>query len=125
MKTISWEYLQGFKDGFRNGWQSMAEDTSRKMPTLIAKKGEILIDDTYELPYPASINPSYISKQRYQVPKSKPKRKIPKSKKQKILEEMTRKKWAKYSKGSGKKTYFEIRSQVSRSQAYKKRTKNL
>jgi len=47
------------------------------------------------------------------------------SKKQKILNEMADKKWRKYKKGSGKKTYFDIRGMVSRSEAYKKKVKNL
>lgn len=53
----------------------------------------------------------------------KPKRR--KSKKVKILDEMAKKAWNKYKKGSGKKTYIQIRAQVSRSQAYKKKVKNL
>ena len=53
----------------------------------------------------------------------KPKRR--KSKKVKILDEMAKKQWNKYKKGSGKKTYIQIRAQVSRSQAYKKKVKNL
>jgi len=64
-------------------------------------------------------------RRRIATKQKKSKRKKPQSKKQKILTEMTDKKWKKYSKGSGKKTYFEIRSQVSRSQVYKKRVKNL
>ena len=53
----------------------------------------------------------------------KPKRR--KSKKVKILDEMAKKAWNKYKKGSGKKTYIQIRAQVSRSLAYKKKVKNL
>jgi len=47
------------------------------------------------------------------------------SKKQKLLTSMTAKKWKSYSKGSGRKTYVEIRSQVSRSNAYKSKAKKL
>ena len=47
------------------------------------------------------------------------------SPKQKILTEMTDKKWKQYKKGSGKKTYVQIRAMVSRSQAYKRKVKNL
>ena len=54
---------------------------------------------------------------------SKPRRR--KSKKVRILDEMAKKAWNKYKKGSGKKTYIQIRAQVSRSQAYKKKVKNL
>ena len=55
--------------------------------------------------------------------RTKPKRK--QSKKQKLLTSMTAKKWKSYSKGSGRKTYFEIRSQVSSSKAYKSKAKKL
>jgi len=47
------------------------------------------------------------------------------SPKNRILTEMTAKKWAKYKKGSGKKTYVQIRAMVSRSQEYKRKTKNM
>lgn len=54
---------------------------------------------------------------------SKPKRR--QSKKQKLLTEMTAKKWNQYKKGSGKKTYVQIRAMVSRSAEYKRKAKNL
>lgn len=47
------------------------------------------------------------------------------SPKQKLLKQMTDKKWKVYKKGSGKKTYIQIRGEVSRSQAYKKKAKRL
>jgi hypothetical protein len=47
------------------------------------------------------------------------------SKKQKLLTTMTAKKWKTYSKGSGRKTYVQIRSEVSRSKAYKSKAKKL
>ncbi len=56
---------------------------------------------------------------------------IPKKKKRKqtgkalILTNMTKPVWDKYKKGSGKKTYFDIRSQVQRSLKYKKKTKGM
>jgi hypothetical protein len=52
----------------------------------------------------------------------KPKRKRPASKKQKLLKTMTDKKWKTYK---GKKTWIQIRAQVSRSQAYKKKARRL
>ena len=55
--------------------------------------------------------------------RSKPKRK--QSGKQKILTQMAKKAWDKYKKGNGKKSYIDIRAQVSRSQAYKKATKGM
>jgi len=45
--------------------------------------------------------------------------------KAKILTAMTAPVWKKYKKGSGKKTYVQIRAQVSRSQAYKRKVRNL
>jgi len=65
----------------------------------------------------------FLSGSTSRAPRRKPKRK--KSKKVKILDEMAKKQWSKYKKGSGKKTYIQIRAQVSRSQAYKKKVKNL
>lgn len=59
----------------------------------------------------------------YSIPKAK--RKVKQTKKQKLLTQMTKKKWDKYKKGRGKKTYVEIRAEVSRSQAYKKACKRL
>lgn len=47
------------------------------------------------------------------------------SPKQKLLTELTNKKWTQYKKGSGKKTYVQIRAMVSRSQEYKRKAKNL
>ena len=46
---------------------------------------------------------------------------------QKLLETMSQKKWATYKRTTkkGKKTYFDIRAEVSRSQAYKKAKKRL
>jgi len=57
------------------------------------------------------------------APRSRRKRK--QTGKAKILTDMARPIWNKYKKGSGKKTYFDIRSQVRRSNAYRKRVKNL
>lgn len=45
--------------------------------------------------------------------------------KQKLLTQMTKKKWDKYKKTSGKKTYVQIRAMVSRSQEYKRKAKKL
>ena len=55
----------------------------------------------------------------------KPKRKVKQSAKQLLLTRMTRNKWKKYKKGSGKKTYVQIRAEVSRSQAFKKAARRL
>ena len=64
----------------------------------------------------------------FSAPQKKTRRSIGKRKqspKQKLLTQMTKKKWDKYKKGSGKKTYLEIRAQVSRSQEFKKKSKRL
>jgi len=53
----------------------------------------------------------------------KPKRK--QSGKAKLLTTMTAPVWKKYRRGNGKKTYVQIRAQVSRSQAYKRKAKKL
>lgn len=53
------------------------------------------------------------------------KKKRKQSGKQKILTQMAKKAWDKYKKGNGKKSYIDIRAQVSRSQAYKKKTKGM
>jgi len=45
--------------------------------------------------------------------------------KQKILTAMAKKAWDKYKKGSGKKSYIDIRAQVSKSAKYKKETKGM
>lgn len=51
------------------------------------------------------------------------KRKKPQKGKAKLLTTMTAPKWNKYKKGSGKKTYVQIRAQVSRSLEYKRACK--
>lgn len=55
----------------------------------------------------------------------KKKRKVTRSKKMKLLDSMTKKKWDKYKKGRGRKTYVQIRAEVSRSQLFKKKSKRL
>ena len=57
--------------------------------------------------------------------KAPAKRKRKQTGKAKILTDMTKPVWDKYKKGSGKKTYFDIRSQVQRSLKYKKKTKGM
>lgn len=49
------------------------------------------------------------------------------SRKQALLHEMSQKTWKSYKRKypKGKKTYIQIRAQVSRSQAYKKKAKRL
>lgn len=86
--------------------------------------------------YQAALDREYISEQQSSMRKpslrerqvfttGRPKTKRKQSGKQKILTKMAKKAWDKYKKGSGKKSYIDIRAQVSRSQAYKKATKGM
>jgi hypothetical protein len=59
------------------------------------------------------------------VTKKNIKRKVKQSPKQKLLSAMSKKKWDKYKKGKGKKTYVQIRAEVSRSQEFKRKAKRL
>lgn len=92
------EYLRGYDEGFEAGY---AKAKAERMP----KKGIV------------GLRPEDFGQKR--------KRKIKQSPKQKLLTKMTKKKWDKYKKGRGKKTYVEIRGEVSRSQAFKKASKRL
>jgi len=92
-------YREGFSDGFRAGLQHSANPTpSRIMPNV---------------------------KSMQTLDKQKRKRKVRQSPKQKLLTEMTKKKWNKYKKGRGKKTYVQIRAEVSRSLEFKKKARRL
>ena len=99
MADVSEEYAQGFQAGFAMA-MSMA---GQKDPGMI--------------PYTPSNTRSKIFT-------STGKRR-PASPKMKLLTKMTATKWAKYSKGNGKKSYVQIRAEVSRSQAYKKKCKGM
>ena len=57
----------------------------------------------------------------------KPRKKARQSGKQKLLTDMASKAWKSYKRKhpKGKRTYIDIRAQVSRSQAYKKKAKRL
>lgn len=57
--------------------------------------------------------------------KRSPKKKRRQSPKQKLLKTMTDAKWKKYKRGNGKKTWVQIRAEVSRSQLYKKKARRL
>jgi|TARA_R110000824_G_scaffold332440_1_gene519056 hypothetical protein len=92
--------LEGYRKGFRDGYREAQKDLS------LSEMGETLVRGR-------------------EMQGVKPKRKRTQSPKQKLLTLMTAKKWKTYSKGSGRKTYVEIRSQVSRSKAYKSKAKKL
>ena len=96
------EYRQGFRDGF-------------KLAMMQAKEEPFLGFDISE-----------VARQLDKVAKYRgTKRKVRQSPKQKLLTKMTKVKWDKYKKGKGKKTYVEIRAEVSRSQAFKKKARRL
>ena len=91
-------YREGFSDGFRAGLQHSVNPTpSRIMPNVKSMRE--------------------LDKQT--------KRKVKRSPKAKLLDKMTEPIWNKYKKGRGKKTYVQIRAQVSRSQKYKRAVKRL
>jgi len=98
------EWVEGWQSGFEAGYSAGVKlrGTSLRDPEYAMKEG-----DTGSILYQ----------------KTGIKRK--QSKKQKILNEMAGVKWRKYKKGSGKKTYFDIRAEVTRSAIYKKKVKNL
>lgn len=97
--------MSEYRKGFRDGWDAARDDT---------KRGR----DIQEL-YLEQIGPI----ERY--PEAPPKRKRRQSPKQKLLKTMTDAKWKKYKRGSGKKTWVQIRAEVSRSQIYKKKARRL
>ena len=96
------EFMKGFQEGYALGYQdgisAMANESGFSRKGLSVQSVDRVL---------------------------KPKRKVKQSKKQKLLTSMAKKKWDKYKKGRGKKTYVEIRAEVSRSQAFKKASKRL
>ena len=87
-------------------------------------------DAGYETGYNAgrrqgSIVRSAVPREAFRAETKRLKKKRKQSGKQKILTQMAKKAWDKYKKGNGKKSYIDIRAQVSRSQAYKKKTKGM
>jgi hypothetical protein len=100
------DYREGFQDGWETAYARM-EGVAVSM-TRIRGMGQ---------------EPSDIGER---ATRARAKRRIPKqSPKQKLLTQMTKKKCDKYKKGRGKKTYVQIRAEVSRSQAFKKKAKRL
>jgi len=92
-------------DGFRAGYREAQEEAQGRE------------DEEYRAAMATKFYASKLGE------KKKPKRK--QSGKAKILTAMTAPVWKKYKKGSGRKTYVQIRAQVSRSQAYKRKVRNL
>ena len=100
------DYRMGFQDGYETAYARMegvAVSSSR-----IRGMG---------------IEPSDIGER---AKRARASRKSPKrSSKAKLLDKMTKPVWDRYKKGRGKKTYVQIRAQVSRSQKYKRAVKRL
>ena len=97
------DYYSGtYAEGFAAGWQAALE----RHDTISSMR-----------------QPSLREQQVFTTGRPKAKRK--QSGKQKILTQMAKKAWDKYKKGNGRKSYITIRAEVSRSQAYKKKTKGM
>ena len=94
---MSDEYRMGFADGYRQALLSITGEDKESILPRVSDSPRV--------------------RQR--------KRKVKQSPKQKLLTQMTKKKWDKYKKGRGKKTYVEIRAEVSRSLAFKKKARGL
>ena len=102
--------LESYRYGYRDGYKAAREDA---------------IDFGQPLDKFQAMSKSIVA-----MPKKFPytkesKRRVKQSPKQKLLTKMTKKKWDRYKKGSGKKTYVQIRAEVSRSQAFKKAARRL
>ena len=104
------DYQKGFSEGFAEGYNQALMNFADKINPSGRK--------SYQEMGPERTIMDYLN-----IPKKK--RKVKQSPKQKLLTKMTKVKWDKYKKGSGKKTYVEIRGEVSRSQKYKKACKRL
>jgi hypothetical protein len=107
--------MPSYEKGFRDGWRA----AHMEFKQMQAGRSTYFGPETY--PEESTLREMYEGVGPYK-PKRKPKRKRPASKKQKLLKTMTNKKWKTYK---GKKTWIEIRAQVSRSQAYKKKARRL
>lgn len=98
---MSSEYERGFAAGYVAALSPSMQKELTKYPTMSAYHDSMVVE-------------------RARKPKKRKQ-----SGKQRILTQMAKKAWDKYKKGSGKKSYIDIRAQVSRSQAYKKATKGM
>lgn len=98
--------MSDYERGFIAGWRARTEDLYGSDPSV--------------QPEPDSRGSL---RTRSRLERSHPKRKKPQKGKAKLLTTMTAPKWNKYKKGSGKKTYVQIRAQVSRSMEYKRACK--
>lgn len=96
---------EGYRAGFADGWDRRS----------LAGSSVSTRDEAF--PY----------EKRQAVKRTRPRKSRRQSGKQKLLTDMAGKKWKAYKRNTpkGKKTYIDIRAQVSRSQAYKKKARRL
>jgi|TARA_R110002012_G_scaffold123421_1_gene273882 hypothetical protein len=100
------DYSDGYREGYADGIAFMERKILSELDTRQDLRGVLM-------------------SKKSSSPKRATKKPRKKSKKVRILDEMAKKAWSKYKKGSGKKSYIDIRAQVSRSRDYKKKVKDL
>ena len=105
------EYERGFEAGWL-AYQAYADERAGRLGAVPYYRFE---SDEYQESTTAGFFPKSRKKRRRQ------------SGKQKLLTDMASKAWKSYKRKhpKGKRTYIDIRAQVSRSQAYKKKAKRL
>ena len=105
--------MPSYEKGFRDGWRAAHMEFKQMQEGRSSYFGP----ETY--PEESTLREMYEGVGPYK-PKSKPRKgKDPTP----TLTKMTAPIWKKYKKGRGKKTYFDIKNQVRRSQKYKKAKK--
>lgn len=104
-------YLAGYRAGYSEGIFFMTVRSQEGKPLQLSGSEQMEIDSLVRA-----------EREAFGIQK---KRKRKQSSKQKLLTQMTKSKWNKYKKTSGKKTYVQIRAMVSRSQEYKRKAKKL
>lgn len=107
------DYDKGFRDGWLTALNYMQERAGEldREDAIYLTRAQVYGGETMQTPRMRSV------RKKMNKPKQSPK--------QKLLTQMTKKKWDKYKKGKGKKTYVQIRAEVSRSQLFKKKAKRL
>ena len=115
------EFSKGYDEGYADGMDFMKRSL---MPEITALQNNLRgMSGPMGIPMGQRKGPQRRFKGRDSIIKQK--RKVKQTPKQKLLTQMAKKKWNKYKKGRGKKTYVEIRAEVSRSQLYKRKAKRL
>lgn len=104
-------YLAGYRAGYSEGIFFMTVRSQKGRPVQLSGSEQREIDSLVQA-----------EREAFNIQKKRKRRQSPK---QKLLTQMTDKKWRAYKKGNGKKTYVQIRAMVSRSQEYKRKAKKL